>query len=221
MSKKRKSTPQSQKDELNYEYDPVKREIGGEQAEKVIWSTNSLNAAVKALNEGLPLKNNPFIGKDAQLLKPDLLYKRTAEEIDDYVRCMTDVVYFASKCYLMTPEGLKPCVLRDYQVEYLNLLKDNRFTVFLSCRQSGKTLNIVKNVNILLNIDCYKEKLRYYKLKDNLYNVPIFEILNLVCKQTWQWKVKYKLYKLIYKLSNNETKKFNETTSGLLEKELS
>jgi hypothetical protein len=139
MSKKRKSTPQSQKDELNYEYDPVKREIGGEQAEKVIWSTNSLNAAVKALNEGLPLKNNPFIGKDSQLLKPELLYKRTAEEIQDYMKCMEDIVYFASKCYLMTPEGLKPCVLRDYQVDYLNLLKNNRFTVFCACRQAGKS----------------------------------------------------------------------------------
>ena len=52
---------------------------------------------------------------------------------------MKDPVYFASKCYLMTPEGLKPCILRDYQIDYLRHLQKNRFSIFLSCRQSGKS----------------------------------------------------------------------------------
>ena len=84
MARKKKQSPK--KDNFTYEFDPVKREIGGESAEKVIWSTKSLEAAVQALNEGLPLKVNPFCGKDTQLLKPELLYKRTAEEIEDYVK---------------------------------------------------------------------------------------------------------------------------------------
>ena len=67
------------------EFDPIKYDKGGKEAEKVIWSTKSLNAAVKALNEGLPLKANPFIGKNTKLLKPDLVYRRTPEEIEDYV----------------------------------------------------------------------------------------------------------------------------------------
>lgn len=143
------------KKEFEYEYDPVKYDKGGKEAEKVIWTTKSLDAAVKALNEGLPLKANPFIGKNTKLLKPDLLYKRTQEEINDYIRCMEDPIYFGSKCFLMTPEGLQPCVLRDYQEDYLNHVKNNRFSIFLSCRQSGKstTTAIACLWKILFNTD--------------------------------------------------------------------
>ena len=143
------------KKEFEYEFDPVKYEKNGKEAEKVIWSTKSLNAAVKAINEGLPLKANPFCGKNTQLLKPDLVYKRTEEEINDYIKCMQDPVYFASKCYLMTPQGLQPCVLRDYQEDYLNHVKNNRFSIFLSCRQSGKstTTAIACLWKILFNTD--------------------------------------------------------------------
>ena len=125
--------------EFEYEYNPVKVQKDGSEAERVIWTTKALNIAVDAIKKGLPLKENPFCGKNVQLLKPDLVYKRTAEEIADYIKCKKDPIYFASKCYLMTPEGLQPCVLRDYQIDYLKLLKDNNFTIFRSCRQSGKS----------------------------------------------------------------------------------
>ena len=125
--------------EFEWDYNPVKSVVNGEAAERVIWSTKAFNLAVDAIKKGLPLKNNPFCGKNVQLLKPDLVYRRTAEEIEDYKRCKSDPVYFASKCFLMTPEGLKPCKLRDYQIEYLNLLKENNFTILLAARQSGKS----------------------------------------------------------------------------------
>ena len=124
---------------LTYEYDPIKKSNNGDIIERTVWSTASLNAAVEGLKRGEPLKANPFIGKNTKLLRPDLVYKRTKEEIDDTIRCMQDILYFASKCYLMTPSGLKPCVLRDYQKDYLLHLKKNRFSIFLSCRQSGKS----------------------------------------------------------------------------------
>ena len=68
---------------------------------------------------------------------------------------MQDPVYFASKCYLMTPKGLQPCILRDYQEDYLNHVKNNRFSIFLSCRQSGKstTTAIACLWKILFNTD--------------------------------------------------------------------
>ena len=121
------------------EFDPIKHTVNGKQAERVIWSTNIINIALQAIEEGKPLKASPFYMKNTKLLKPELVYKRTKEEIDDYIRCKTDPVYFASKCYLMTPEGLKPCKLRDYQIDYLRHLQKNRFSIFLSCRQSGKS----------------------------------------------------------------------------------
>ena len=68
---------------------------------------------------------------------------------------MNDVIYFASKCYIITPKGLQPCILRDYQEEYLRHLQNNRFSIFLACRQAGKSVvtAIYCLWKILFNID--------------------------------------------------------------------
>ena len=124
---------------VDKEFNPVKEVIAGKAAEKVIWSTSVINKALQAIREGKPLKATPFKDRNTKLLKPELVRRYTAEEIEDYKRCATDPIYFASKCYLMTPEGLKPCLLRDYQEEYIRHLQHNRFSIFLSCRQSGKS----------------------------------------------------------------------------------
>ena len=126
--------------EFSYEYNPVKEIKGGVEASKVVWSTKSLNAAVDALKKGLPLKANPFCGTNTMLLKPDLVYKRTEEEVEDYIKCMQDPLYFAEKCFIMTPKGLQPVKMRDYQKEYLTNLKENRFNILLACRQAGKSV---------------------------------------------------------------------------------
>ena len=101
--------------EFTWDYDPVKQPKDGVEASKVVWSTKSLNAAVDALAKGLPLKANPFCGTNTKLLKPDLVYRRTEEEVEDYIKCMNDPIYFAEKCFLMTPKGLQPVKMRDYQ----------------------------------------------------------------------------------------------------------
>ena len=143
------------KKEFEYEFNPIKDLKGNEQAQQVIWSTKSLESAVQAIKQGLPLKVNPFIGNNTKLLKPELVFKRTEEEVDDYVKCMNDVIYFASKCYIITPKGLQPCILRDYQEEYLRHLQNNRFSIFLACRQAGKSVvtAIYCLWKILFNID--------------------------------------------------------------------
>ena len=162
-------------DDFEYEYDPIKEQKDGKAAAAVIWSTKSLNKAIEGIKKGLPLKANPFIGKNTKLLKPDLVFKRTDEEIADYARCMQDPIYFASKCYLMTPTGLRPVELRDYQIDYINHLKENRFSIFLSCRQSGKTLTFINNITSSL-LKRYKtiytsilRKYQYYIDNDMLY----------------------------------------------------
>ena len=143
------------KKELTYEFDPVKDQKGNEQAQSVIWSTKSLHMAVDAITKGLPLKVNPFIGNNTKLLKPELVFKRTEEEINEYVHCMQDICYFAEKCYVMTPEGLKRIKLRDYQVRYLRHLESNRFSIYLAARQSGKSVvtAIYCLWKILFNVD--------------------------------------------------------------------
>lgn len=121
------------------EFNPVKEYVAGKEVERIIWTTNVINKCVEALKQGKPLKATPFLNKNTKLLKPELVYRRTKEEIEDYIKCKKDPVYFASKCFLMTPEGLQACTLRDYQIDYLHHLQNNRFSIFLSCRQSGKS----------------------------------------------------------------------------------
>ncbi|MCH5167483.1 MAG: hypothetical protein J1F35_06260 [Erysipelotrichales bacterium] len=196
--------------EFEYEYNPVKEQIGGKGAEKVIWTTKSLNMAVEAISQGLPLKANPFCGKNTKLLRPDLVYKRTQEEIEDYIKCKEDPVYFGEKCYLMTPEGLQQCKLRGYQKKYLEHLKNNRFTCYLAARQVGKTLNMSSIVNIFLNKNSkYIDKLirkYFFYIKDNLIYIqlPLFELWNIYGIHNKYWKIKYQLYKIIYKLKTYE-----------------
>lgn len=199
--------------EPEYEYNPIKESKDGAEAEKVIWSTKALNRAVEAINQGLPLKANPFCGKDTGLLKPDLVYKRTPEEIEDYIHCMQDPIYFASKCFLMTPEGLKPCVLRDYQVKYLKHLQDHRFSLYLACRQCGKTFNMLTTIDVKIEKSnhMFDDKLsKYYYYTDDTYiymNIPAFEIYHLYDKGVFS-SIRYHLYKLIFSLEHaNSTKK--------------
>lgn len=195
--------------EFVYEWNPVKEQVGGKDAERVIWTTKTLNMAVDALSQGLPLKTNPFCGKNTKLLRPDLVYKRTQEELEDYIRCKDDPVYFGEKCYLMTPEGLQKCELRDYQKDYLYHLRDHRFSIMCSCRQAGKTLTFINNINIYIpnNIKNVKivNKLKdynYFYINDKqIYNIPLFELWDLFGIHNFKWKIKYHLYKIIYKLN--------------------
>ena len=194
--------------EFSYEYNPVKEIKGGTEASKVVWSTKSLNAAVDALKKGLPLKANPFCGTNTMLLKPDLVYKRTEEEVEDYIKCMQDPLYFAEKCFLMTPKGLQPVKMRDYQKEYLTNLKENRFNILLACRQAGKTQLIDSQIVIKLptkNINTHFVKLlkKYYYYIDNddnyILTIPLFEIYNIYSRGIVN-KCRYYLYKLMFKL---------------------
>ena len=194
--------------EFTWDYDPVKQLKGGVEASKVVWSTKSLKAAVDALKKGLPLKANPFCGTNTMLLKPDIVYRRTEEEVEDYIKCMQDPLYFAEKCFLMTPKGLQAVKMRDYQIEYLKNLKENRFNILLACRQAGKTQLIDSQIVIKLhskNINTQFVKLlkKYYYYIDNNDNyvltIPLFELYNIYSTGIVN-KCRYYLYKLMFKL---------------------
>lgn len=132
-----KITQSTKKDEDFF--NPVKVDESGKIARRMIWSTKSIEAALQGIREGRQLIANPFYMGNTKLLKPDLNFKRTPEEIADFIRCKNDIIYFATKCKLMTPEGIEYITLRDYQEDYLRHLEKNQLSIFLSCRQSGKT----------------------------------------------------------------------------------
>lgn len=137
-------------------FNPVKQTEAGKKALTVKWSTDALCMAIKGLDQGQKLVANPFYENNTKLLKGDLVYVRTKDEINEWVRCSKDIIYFANKyCKLMTPEGIQHVRLRDYQERYLKHLQEHRLSIYLSCRQSGKTTSsaIFMLWYILFNID--------------------------------------------------------------------
>lgn len=138
------------------DFNPIKEDRDGVKAKRMIWSSKSLDLAVKGLGEGRKLVANPFYENNTKLLKGDLVFQRTPEEIAEWKKCKNDILYFAETyCKLMTPEGIRHISLRNYQKKYLEHLQKNRLSIYLACRQCGKTTTsaIFMLHYILFNVD--------------------------------------------------------------------
>ena len=138
------------------DFNPVKEDKDGIRAKRTIWSTKSLDLALHGIEQGKKLVANPFYENNTKLLKGDLVFQRTQEEIEEWIRCKNDIIYFVEKyCKLMTPEGIKYVKMRDYQKKYLNHLVNNRLSIYLACRQCGKTTTsaVFMLHYILFNVD--------------------------------------------------------------------
>lgn len=192
-------------------FNPVKNDTENSRSSKVVWSTEALNVALDGLDQGFRLKANPFYDNNTKLLKADLLFDRTPEELKHFKECMKDVLVFAKECQLMTPQGIQHVKLRDYQEEYLKHLQNNRLSIFLSCRQSGKCFYLADRVDIditkilqnnenILSADTLKRWNKSYYLGVNKYSIPVFELYNLFATG-WKWRLKYHLYRLIFILN--------------------
>src|ERR1035438_8188352 len=74
----------------------------------------------------------------------------TPEMIVEYQRCSKDPIYFIEKHVKIVhlDEGLVPFVLRDYQKEMVQSIKDNRFSVFATARQTGKCFSLNTPIRI-------------------------------------------------------------------------
>ena len=69
----------------------------------------------------------------------------TQHEVDEYIKCSKDPAYFAiNYCKVINlDKGLVPFNLYDYQEKMFNHFNDNRFSIVLACRQSGKSISSV------------------------------------------------------------------------------
>lgn len=168
------------------EFNPIKEDKDGIRAKRTIWTSKALGLATKALEEGRKLVANPFYENNIRLLKGDLVFKRTPEEIEEWKKCATDIIYFANNyCHLMTPEGIKQITLRDYQERYLKHLCESQLSIYLACRQASKTttsaifmlwyslFNTDKNALVLGNKRKTAEEI-LKKVKDIFIEIPYF-----------------------------------------------
>jgi hypothetical protein len=69
----------------------------------------------------------------------------TQHELQEYIKCMNDPAYFARN-YLKVvhlDKGLVNFDLYPYQEKMFNHFRENRFSIVLACRQSGKSISSV------------------------------------------------------------------------------
>lgn len=89
-------------------------------------------------------KNDTYLGNP--LIKRDGVQQNfTKHEIDEYTKCMKDPVYFAEKYIkvISLDSGLVPFRPYPYQEKMFNHFNENRFSIVLACRQSGKSISTV------------------------------------------------------------------------------
>ena len=74
----------------------------------------------------------------------DVEHPWTTEELVEYKKCLDDPVYFAKEyCKIIhLDEGLVPFNLYPYQQKMFEQFEDNRFSIVLACRQSGKSIAV-------------------------------------------------------------------------------
>ena len=133
-------------------------------------------------NNAQGYRNNPNL----KLPGVDLQY--TKEQVEEYIRCSKDPVYFCEKYVKVKTldKGIVPFDLYPYQKKFVNAIHDNRFTISKWPRQCGKstcvtsyichyiTFNQSVNVAILANrLKTAKEEL-FSKLQLAYENLPHF-----------------------------------------------
>ena len=119
----------------------------------------------------------------------------TEEETQEYIRCATDIHYFANNyCKIKLEDGsIGQMRLRDYQKDILDLYYDNKFSILCASRQVGKCIDLTTNVLCeITSTDGLTTELE----------IPFYKLLfKYKSNKTIYDYIKYPLFHLIYTLS--------------------
>lgn len=163
-------------------------------SKQVVWTSKLVEEKIDLLNMGEILKNidNPFHEKVVGLRKSGLSFRMSQNEINEYIKCKTDLHYFAENyCWVKGEKGEPVKIkLRDYQEEILDNFFKNRFNILMSSRQSGKCLYF----NTIIYIENNNQ--RYFTRIGSLY----YYILSKSRQLTFLEKMKIKLYDILFLL---------------------
>ena len=126
-------------------------------AQSIIWTSAMVDQTVDKLRFGMEVNMGCFFKNDIELKDGGILFKHTKEEIEEFQRCGTDIVYFVENyCKFLTDKGRALVQLRDFQQDILNELGDvDHFDeeleewipkyqdyILMAARQTGKTTTI-------------------------------------------------------------------------------
>ena len=86
-------------------------------------------------------KNEGYLG-NINVKRAGVESEWTEEQILEYKKCMESPIHFIENYVkiISLDEGLVPFKLYDYQEELIDHFDENRFSVVLACRQSGKSI---------------------------------------------------------------------------------
>lgn len=121
-----------------------------------VYTTEIINQLVKDRSEGYDIDFSPFFERDLDLRAPNITFKMTEWEYQEYLRCFNDPLYFIKNyCKFKVDNGYKLVKLRDYQEEMIHLLCDehyseeldlyvpeNKNVIICASRQIGKTTTL-------------------------------------------------------------------------------
>jgi hypothetical protein len=90
-------------------------------------------------------KNNESYSYNPLVKKDGVTQDWTEEQVLEYVKCMQDATYFAKNYIkiISLDEGLVNFNLYPYQEKMFEHFAENRFSIVLACRQSGKSISSV------------------------------------------------------------------------------
>ena len=91
-----------------------------------------------------PNQNESYLG-NINVKRDGVQHQFSEAEVKEYLKCSKDPVYFC-KNYLKVislDEGLVPFDLYPYQEKMFQHFNNNRFSIVLACRQSGKSISSV------------------------------------------------------------------------------
>lgn len=112
---------------------------------KFIFTSKVVEEVSEKINDGVLVKRyqNPWFKNEVGYRRAGITFMMTEPEIQEYIKCKLDILYFAEKyCRIKTEDGsVQNIKLRGYQKKILELYTTNRFSILCGSRQIGKTIN--------------------------------------------------------------------------------
>ena len=116
-----------------------------EQDRKFVFTSKNVEEITQRMNDGYVMKRhmNPWFKGEVGVRRSGITFALTPDEVQEFIRCKLDIQHFAeAHCRIKREDGsIGQIRLRPYQRTILNLYTRNRFSILMSSRQSGKTIN--------------------------------------------------------------------------------
>lgn len=137
---------------------------------RFVFSTKVIDEITEKQRNGFILKRheNPWFNNEYGIRREHLSFSMTDHEYMEYIKCKTDVHYFANTyCQIKLEDGSTgQLVLRDYQKDILDLYANNRFSILMASRQVGKCFLPSTEIEIMSNDHVKKIKMYQFLYKN-------------------------------------------------------